>query len=87
MLARLEFGARRPTLELLLPLARTYQVPLDDLVGAPSTGDPRIHLHPVRHHGMRRGSADPTPGGIQAFKLVFPADAGAADPRTRAGYA
>ena len=28
-LSRLESGQRRPTLELLLPLARTHQVPLD----------------------------------------------------------
>ncbi|WP_349814796.1 helix-turn-helix transcriptional regulator [Curtobacterium sp. MCJR17_043] len=39
-LSRLESGQRKPTLELLLPLARAYQVPLDDLVGAPATGDP-----------------------------------------------
>src|SRR4051812_16280527 len=34
-LSRLETGQRRPTLELLLQLALTYRVPLDDLVGAP----------------------------------------------------
>ncbi|MFK4599595.1 transcriptional regulator with XRE-family HTH domain [Streptomyces pristinaespiralis] len=39
-LSRLESGQRRPSLELLLPLARIYDVPLDDLVGAPRTGDP-----------------------------------------------
>ena len=39
-LSRLEAGRRRPSLELLLPLARRYQVPLDELVGAPPTGDP-----------------------------------------------
>jgi transcriptional regulator with XRE-family HTH domain len=38
-LSRLENGQRRPTLELLLPLSRIYDVPLDDLVGAPRTGD------------------------------------------------
>ena len=52
-LSRLESGQRRPTLELLLPLARAYGVPLDDLVGGPVTGDPRVHLRPVRHFGMR----------------------------------
>jgi len=36
-LSRLESGQRRATLELLLPLARAYEVPLDDLVGAPAT--------------------------------------------------
>ena len=34
-LSRLESGQRRPTLELLLPLARVHQVPLDELVDAP----------------------------------------------------
>ncbi|GAA3210929.1 hypothetical protein GCM10020216_015110 [Nonomuraea helvata] len=33
---------------LLLPLVRIYDVPLDDLVGAPRLGDPRIHLKPIR---------------------------------------
>ena len=46
-LSRLESGQRRPTLELLLPLARAYGVQLDDLVGAPPTGDPRVHMRPV----------------------------------------
>ena len=46
-LSRLESGARRPTLELLLPLARAHGVTLDELVDAPPTGDPRIHLRPV----------------------------------------
>jgi transcriptional regulator with XRE-family HTH domain len=72
-LSRLESGERRATLELLLPLARVHGVPLDELVGAPPTGDPRVHLRP-------RGSHDGTtvvpltrrPGGIQAFKMVYP---------------
>ena len=34
-------GGRKPTLELLLALARAYQVPLDELVGAPSPGATR----------------------------------------------
>ncbi|MGH3368634.1 MAG: helix-turn-helix domain-containing protein, partial [Nocardioidaceae bacterium] len=37
-LSRLESGRRKPTLELLLPLARAHQVPLDELVDAPETG-------------------------------------------------
>ncbi len=45
-LSRLETGQRRPSLELLLPLAQAYRVPLDDLVGAPEVGDPRIRLKP-----------------------------------------
>ncbi|MGV9239177.1 helix-turn-helix domain-containing protein, partial [Streptomyces nigra] len=35
-LSRLESGLRRPSLELLLPIARAHQVPLDELVGNPA---------------------------------------------------
>ncbi|MQY24190.1 hypothetical protein NRB20_73240 [Nocardia sp. RB20] len=71
-LSRLESGQRRATLELLLPLARTYNVPLDDLVGAPRTGDPRIHLKPIRRFGMTFIPLSRRPGGIQAFKMIIP---------------
>lgn len=72
-LSRLESGQRRATLELLLPLARTYDVPLDDLVGAPRTGDPRIHLKPIRRFGMIFIPLSRRPGGTQAFKMIIPA--------------
>ena len=72
-LSRLESGARRPTLELLLPLARAHGVTLDELVGAPPTGDPRIHLRPVTRHGMTMLPLTRRAGGIQAYKLVIPA--------------
>ncbi|GAB3713166.1 helix-turn-helix domain-containing protein [Nocardiopsis nanhaiensis] len=72
-LSRLESGQRRATLELLLPLARTYGVPLDDLVGAPRTGDPRIHLKPIRRFGMVFVPLSRRPGGTQAFKMIIPA--------------
>ncbi|MFG1782555.1 helix-turn-helix domain-containing protein [Rhodococcus oryzae] len=72
-LSRLESGQRRATLELLLPLARTYDVPLDDLVGAPRTGDPRIHLKPIRRAGMIFVPLSRRPGGVQSFKMVIPA--------------
>jgi transcriptional regulator with XRE-family HTH domain len=69
----LESGERRPTLELLLPLARAYGVTLDELVDAPATGDPRIHLRPVKAHGMTMLPLTRRAGGIQAYKLVIPA--------------
>ena len=50
-LSRLETGQRRPSLELLLPLAQVYRVPIDDLVGAPDVADPRIRLKPRRLNG------------------------------------
>src|ERR1700710_2027610 len=67
-LSRLESGQRRPTLELLLPLARVHQVPLDDLVGAPETGDPRVHPRPVVRHGVTMLPLSRRPGGLPAYK-------------------
>ncbi|MEU3190191.1 XRE family transcriptional regulator [Streptomyces sp. NPDC006992] len=72
-LSRLESGRRRATLELLLPLTRAYDVPLDDLVGAPRTGDPRIHLKPIRRFGTVLVPLSRRPGGTHAFKMVIPA--------------
>ena len=71
-LSRLESGGRKPTLNLLLALARAYQVPLDDLVGAPPIGDPRVHLRPVRHRGRTYIPLTQRPGGPQAFKTIIP---------------
>ncbi|WP_200215772.1 helix-turn-helix domain-containing protein [Micromonospora coerulea] len=71
-LSRLESGGRRPTLELLLPLARAYQVPLDELVGAPATGDPRVHPRPIVRHGITFLPLTRRPGGLQAFKQILP---------------
>jgi transcriptional regulator with XRE-family HTH domain len=87
-LSRLESGRRRATLELLLPLARVYDVPLDDLVGAPRTGDPRVHLKPIRRFGMTFVPLSRRPGGTQAFKMVIPArpEPLAPIPRTHEGF-
>ena len=70
--SRLESGGRRPTLELLLPLARAHGVQLDDLVGGPPTGDPRVHLKPVSRNGMTLVPLSRHAGGVQAFKSVIP---------------
>ncbi|WBC17272.1 XRE family transcriptional regulator [Micromonospora sp. WMMA1998] len=86
-LSRLESGGRRPTLELLLPLARAYGVTLDELVDAPPTGDPRIHLRPVAAYGMTMLPLTRRPGGIQAYKLIIPAGGRAVpEPKTHEGY-
>jgi transcriptional regulator with XRE-family HTH domain len=87
-LSRLESGARRPTLEQLLPLARAHGVTLDELVDAPPTGDPRIHLRPVAGHGMTILPLTHRAGGIQAYKLVIPASTRRKepDPQTHEGY-
>lgn len=87
-LSRLEAGQRKPNLELLLPLAKAYGVPLDELVGAPDTGDPRIHMRPVHRHGRTFVPLTRRAGGIQAFKQVIPASTApqVPDPRTHEGY-
>ncbi len=71
-LSRLESGGRRPTLELLLPLARAHQVPLDELVDAPETGDPRVRARPIERHGRTFVPLTRRPGGLQAFKIIVP---------------
>ncbi len=84
-LSRVESGVRRPTLDLLIPLARAHRVALDQLVAAPATGDPRVHLRPVRRD---RGSVlvplTQYPGRVQVFKQVL----ARREPRlvTHAGY-
>ncbi len=85
-LSRLESGQRRATLELLLPLARAHQVPLDDLVGAPETGDPRVHLRPVSRHGTTMVPLSRRAGGLQAHKLILPPGRGEPELRTHEGY-
>ncbi|MFB8279199.1 helix-turn-helix domain-containing protein [Nocardia colli] len=87
-LSRLESGGRRPTLEQLLPLARAHGVTLDELVDAPPTGDPRIHLRPMAAHGMTILPLTRRAGGIQAYKMVLPAKSGRTEPspQTHEGY-
>ncbi|MEV8507880.1 XRE family transcriptional regulator [Actinoplanes sp. NPDC051475] len=87
-LSRLESGQRRATLELLLPLARAYRVPLDELVGAPATGDPRIYARPIKHRsGQTIIPLSRQSTGLQAFKHLIPAGTRQEpDPQTHEGY-
>jgi quercetin dioxygenase-like cupin family protein/DNA-binding XRE family transcriptional regulator len=87
-LSRLESGARRPSLELLLPLARAHGVTLDELVDAPPTGDPRVHLRPVTRHGMTMLPLTRRAGGIQAYKFVISPGKrrNEPEPQTHEGY-
>ncbi|MEU7745596.1 helix-turn-helix transcriptional regulator [Nonomuraea sp. NPDC049158] len=87
-LSRLESGQRRPTLELLLPLARAHQVTLDELVDAPPTGDPRVQLRSFQRFGSTFIPLTRRPGGLQAFKQVMPPNwpGTEPDPRVHEGY-
>lgn len=71
-LSRLENGQRKASLELLLPLAQAYRVPLDDLVGAPEVGDPRIRLKAYKKNGRTVIPLTRQSGGMQAWKIIVP---------------
>jgi transcriptional regulator with XRE-family HTH domain len=85
-LSRLETGQRRPTLEILLALSVTYRVPLDDLVGAPEVGDPRIRLRPGQVKGRTVIPLSREPDSMQAWKIVIPASMVGPEPRAHDGH-
>ncbi|MEW2118772.1 XRE family transcriptional regulator [Streptomyces sp. NPDC005474] len=85
-LSRLESGLRRPSLELLLPIARAHRVALDELVGAPPVDDPRVRAKPIVRHGRTYLPLTRQPGGLQAFKVILPESNQEPDPRTHEGY-
>ncbi|MEU9052489.1 XRE family transcriptional regulator [Streptomyces sp. NPDC048384] len=86
-LSRLESGLRKPSLELLLPIARAHQVPLDELVGNPVVGDPRVRAtKPIEQYGRTHWPLTRQPGGLQAFKVLEPQRRLEPEPRTHEGY-
>jgi transcriptional regulator with XRE-family HTH domain len=86
-LSRLEAGQRKPTLELLLPLAKAHGVQLDELVGAPATGDPRVHLRPFVHHGVTMIPLTNQLGALRAYKQILPGGAvGEPEQQVHEGY-
>ena len=87
-LSRLESGQRRPNLELLLPLARAYGVPLDELIGSPSAGDPRVQALPFERGGITYIPLTRRPGGLQVYKLIIPSSRAQQEPvpRVHEGY-
>ncbi|MGV8847798.1 MULTISPECIES: helix-turn-helix domain-containing protein [Tessaracoccus] len=87
-LSRVESGTRRPSLQILLQLAQIYQLTLDEVVGAPTTGDPRIHTRPSVRYGMTWLPLTRRPGGIQAYKLILPVQPDVTRPEQRSheGY-
>ena len=85
-LSRLENGERKPSLELLLPLAEAHQVPLDELVGAPEVGDPRIRLKPRRRNGRVVFPLTQQSSGVHVWKVIIPPESGEPELRTHEGY-
>ena len=84
-LSRLESGQRKPSLELLLPLAQAYQVPLDELVGAPDVGDPRIRFKPRTRNGRLVFPLTQQSNGLAVWKVVIPPER-ERELRTHDGY-
>ena len=84
-LSRLENGQRKPSLELLLPLAETYHLPLDELVGAPPVGDPRVRTRPRTRNGRLVFPLTQRSSGMAVWKVVIPPEP-ERKLRTHAGY-
>jgi transcriptional regulator with XRE-family HTH domain len=85
-LSRLESGQRKPSLELLLPIAQAHRIPLDELVGAPDIGDPRIRLKPQKRNGRVVVPLTRQPRGMHAWKVVIPPERREPELRTHEGY-
>jgi transcriptional regulator with XRE-family HTH domain len=86
-LSRLESGQRKPSLELLLPIAQAHRIPLDELVGAPEVGDPRVRFTPRDRHGRVVVPLTRQPGGgLQAWKVIIPPEQNEPELRTHEGY-
>jgi len=84
-LSRLETGQRKPSLELLLPIAQAFQVPLEELVGAPEVGDPRIRLKPRSRRGRIVVPLTTQANGRHAWKVLIPPEPGEPELRTHEG--
>jgi transcriptional regulator with XRE-family HTH domain len=84
-LSRLETGQRKPSLELLLPLAETYHLPLDELVGAPPVGDPRVRTRARTRNGRLVFPLTQHSSGMAVWKVVIPPER-ERKLRTHAGY-
>ncbi|MGB2948399.1 MAG: XRE family transcriptional regulator [Rhodococcus sp. (in: high G+C Gram-positive bacteria)] len=85
-LSRLESGDRKPSLELLLPIARAHQIPLDELVSAPAVEDPRVKSTPVRREHVTILPLTRRPGGMQAYKMIVDPGRREPKPRVHEGY-
>ena len=71
-LSRLESGQRKPSLELLLPLADAHHLPLDELVGAPRVGDPRVRTRPRTRNGRLVYPLTDQSSSMAVWKVVIP---------------
>src|SRR4029453_4870101 len=73
-LSPLETGQRKLSPELLPPLAAAHPLPLDELVGAPRVGDPRVRLAPRTRNGRLVYPLTQQSSGMAVGKVVIPPD-------------
>jgi transcriptional regulator with XRE-family HTH domain len=85
-LSRLESGQRKPSLELLLPIAQAHDVPLDELVGLPEVRDPRILPKPRVRNGRMVVPLTGQAGGLHAWKVIIPPERKQPELRSHEGY-
>ena len=72
-LSRLESGQRKPSLELLLPIAQAHGIALDDLVGRPGcrrSADPAAS--PQKRGARIVVPLTQQPSGMHAWKVLIP---------------
>lgn len=74
-LSRLESGKRAPNLELIIPIARTLRLELDDLVPR-KTPDPRVARTTKRAGEVWYESLSPDASPVQTYKITMPANPG-----------
>ncbi|QIS18611.1 helix-turn-helix domain-containing protein [Nocardia terpenica] len=85
-LSRLESGQRRPSLELLMPIAHAHGVTLDELVAMPRTADPRVQAPARRVGGRTVLPLTRRPSPLHAYKMVIPADQSWPEVRVHDGH-
>jgi transcriptional regulator with XRE-family HTH domain len=71
-LSRLETGQRKLSRELMLLIAEAYRVALDDLLGAPEVGDPRIRPQARKPDARVVVPLTGHPNGTHAWTVVIP---------------
>jgi len=85
-LSRLESGLRKPSLELLLPLAAALGIGLEEIVASPRVEEPRVAQESTRKDGRVLTPLTQKLGDLQAFKITIEADDVKPVLRTHAGY-
>jgi len=86
-LSRLVTGQRRPSLELLLPIAQAHQLSLDKLIGAPEVGEGRVRLTPrVRNGRLVLPLTRHSGRGLHAWKVIIPPERDEPELRSHEGY-